>query len=75
MAIDVLGFWFLIILLMIAVFAWPSWPHTRERRFYRRDNRWRYGPSLGAALGAALIILLVWLGLLVLWWPWYSPAM
>lgn len=74
MAIDVVGFWFWIFLLLIAVLAWPTWPHTRDRRFYRSDNSWRYAPSVTAALLAALMILLFWIGLLAIRWPWYSPA-
>lgn len=74
MAIDVFGFWFLIFLILIAVFAWPTWPYTRDRRFYRNDNNWRYAPSAAAALLAVLIVVLFWLGLLAIWWPWYTTV-
>ncbi len=70
MAIDVVGFWFFVFLILIAVLALPAWPYTRDRRFYRNDNHWRYAPSVAAALLAVLIVLLFWLGLLAVWWPW-----
>lgn len=69
---DVFWFWFLIILLFIAIFAWPTWPYTRERDLYRPENRWRYGPSGAAAGLAILILLLFWLGLIAIWWPWVA---
>ncbi len=66
---EVFWFWLLVILLFTAVFAWPTWPYTRDRGLYRHE-RWRYAPS-GAAAGAAiLIVLLFWLGLLVIVLPW-----
>jgi hypothetical protein len=71
---DVFWFWFLIILLFIAIFAWPSWPYTRNRGVYRRTGVWPYAPA-GAALAAVLLILLFfWLGMIIIAWPWYAVA-
>ena len=63
-------FWLLVILVLIATFAWPSWPYTRERGIYRRGGSWRYAPSGFAAAFALLILLLFWLGILAVAWPW-----
>ena len=70
---DVFWFWFLMLMLVIVIFAWPSWPYTHDRWVYRRESRWRYGPSGVAAALAVLLFLLFWFGLLAIWWPWYAP--
>ncbi len=67
---DVLWFWLLVVVLLIAVFAWPTWPYTRQRGIYRRGGRWPYAPSLLAAILFVLVLLLFWLGFLGVWWPW-----
>ncbi|MEX2617434.1 MAG: hypothetical protein WD767_15180 [Alphaproteobacteria bacterium] len=63
-------FWLLMLLLLAVILAWPTWPYTYERGVYRRGGYWRYGPSAAAAATAALILILFWLGLLVIAWPW-----
>lgn len=69
---EAFWFWFLILLLIIIIFAWPTWPYTRERWVYGRRGGWRYAPSGVAAILAIFILLLFWLGLLAIWWPWYT---
>lgn len=69
---EVFWFWFLLLLLVIVLFAWPTWPYTRDRWVYRRPGYWPYAPSGLAAVLAILLLLLFWLGLLVIWWPWYA---
>jgi hypothetical protein len=66
---DVFWFWALLLLLLVAVFAWPSWPYTRDRGLYRDPGR-RYAPSGVALVIALLLLLFVWFGLLTIWWPW-----
>lgn len=58
-------FWFLlfVVLLFVAIFAWPTWPYTRDRA-------WGYTPSAAAAAVAVVLLLLFWLGLLAVWVPW-----
>lgn len=65
------GFWFwmLVLLLVLAFFAWPSWPYTRDRRVYRRGGGWAYGISAAAVVAALLLAGLFWLGLIVIWMP------
>jgi len=71
---GVLWFWFLILLFFIAVLALPTWPYTRNRGIYRRTGMWPYAPA-GAALGLAILVLLfVWLGVIVIAWPWYATG-
>lgn len=70
---EAFWFWFLVILLLFAVFAWPTWPYTRERWLYRRGGRWRYAVSGASAATAFLVLLLFWFGFLVIAWPW-MPA-
>lgn len=67
---DVFWFWLIIVLLLVAVFAWPSWPYTREREFYRRDGGWRYAPSGAAFVALMIILLLFWLGMIAITLPW-----
>ena len=58
-------FWFflLIFLVLVTLAAWPTWPYARTRG-------WGYYPS-GAALAVfILLLLLIWLGLIAVWWPW-----
>lgn len=72
---DVLWFWLLMILLLFAVLAWPTWPYTHERWVYRRGGGWRYAPAGTAALLVVLILFLFWLGIIAIAWPWYAaPA-
>lgn len=66
---DVLWFWAIILLLLIVVFAWPSWPYTRERGLYRTEA-YRYYPSGIAAALAILLLLLIWLGIVAVARPW-----
>jgi hypothetical protein len=70
--IDIFWFWFFIFLLLVTVFAWPTWPYTRERWVYRRGGGWRYAPSGVAAALALLLLVFFWLGLLAIAWPWYA---
>lgn len=67
-------FWLFVVLLVLAVAGWPAWPHTRGRGFYRRGGGWSYAPSGVAAALALLILVLFWLGLLAIAWPWYPAA-
>ena len=54
----------------MTVLAWPTWPYTYERWPYHRGGGYRYAAS-GTAAGLALLILvLFWLGLLAIAWPW-----
>lgn len=60
-------FWFFVLVLAFValLFLLPTWSYTRSRG-------WGYGPS-GVALGIiALILIFWWLGLVAVWWPWYS---
>jgi hypothetical protein len=59
-------FWLLIILILFAIFALPTWPYTRSRRGYGRPG-WRYIPSGVAALLAVLLLMMLWLGLIAAW--------
>ena len=63
-------FWLLILLLFLAIFAWPTWPYTQDRWVYRRRGGWRYAPSGAAAAAFLLVLLLFWLGLIVITLPW-----
>lgn len=58
-------FWFILfwVMIFVLIFAWPTWPYTRERD-------WGYGPSAVAAAIAVALLLLFWLGLLAVWVPW-----
>lgn len=67
---DVIWFWILVALLLVVIFAWPSWPYMRQRGIYRRGGAWRYGASALAFLGIIILLALFWVGLLVIWWPW-----
>ncbi|MFP4239385.1 hypothetical protein [Rhodosalinus sp.] len=67
---DVFWFWFLILMLVVLVFAWPSWPYTYERWPYRYGGGYRYAAPLVAAGLALLVLLLFWLGMLAIAWPW-----
>lgn len=71
---DVFWFWLVMLLLLITVFAWPTWPYTRDRWVYRRSGGWRYAPS-GAALAIFLfIMLLFWFGAIVIALPWAATV-
>jgi len=71
---EAFWFWLLILLLVFAVLALPTWPYTRDRGLYRRRGMWPYGPS-AAGFGAALLVLLLfWLGFIVIAWPWYAAG-
>ena len=63
-------FWFFILLLVVTIFAWPTWPYTYERWPYRRGGGSRYATSATAASLAVLILVLFWLGILAIAWPW-----
>ena len=62
---DVFWFWILLIFLLLAVAAWPIWPYAQ---------RWGYAPSLIGVAGFLIIIVMFWIGLLVVWWPWVGYA-
>lgn len=65
------AFWFwLLFILIIFAFAAAPWGYTREQWPYRYGGAYRYYPSAAAGLGALLILLLVWLGLIVIAVPW-----
>lgn len=63
-------FWFFILLFVVTILAWPTWPYTQERWPYRRGGEYRYAASATAAALAVLILVLFWLGLLTIAWPW-----
>lgn len=65
---EVFWFWLIVILLLVAVLAWPTWPYTRERWPY--TTGYAYGPSAAAAAVALFLLLLFWLGILAIWVPW-----
>lgn len=67
---DAVLFWVFMLLLFVTVFAWPTWPYTRDRWVYRRPGGWRYAPSGAAAALALLMFLLFWFGVLAIAWPW-----
>lgn len=67
---DVFLFWFFIVLLVFSVAAWPTWPYTQDRWVYRRPGGWRYTPSAASAGLAILLLILFWLGILAIAWPW-----
>lgn len=67
---DAIWFRFFILLLLITLFAWPTWPCTRERWVYRRPGRWRYAPSGTAAALALLILPMFRFGIIAIAWPW-----
>jgi hypothetical protein len=59
----VFWFWLAVLLVIVALVAAPSWPHSRS---------WGYAPSSGALLGFLLILVLMWFGVIVAWWPWHG---
>lgn len=63
-------FWIFVVLLVFSVAAWPAWPYTRDRWVYARPGGWRYAPSATFAALAFLMLLLFWLGVLAIAWPW-----
>ena len=67
---DAVLFWVFMLLLFVTVFAWPTWPYTRDRWVYRRPGGWRYAPSDAAAGLALLMFVLFWFGVLAIAWPW-----
>jgi hypothetical protein len=71
---DVFFFWFWVLLIIVVIAAWPSWGYTRDRWPYRSGGYSRYYPSAGAGLLAALILLLFWLGIIAIAWPWMATA-
>ena len=65
------AFWFwLLFILIVFAFAAAPWGYTRNRWPNRYGGAYRYYPSAGAGLGAFLILLLFWFGLIVIAWPW-----
>lgn len=71
---EAFWFWLILVLLLIMVFAWPTWPYTRDRGVYRRGGAWRYGLSGAAGGGVALLLLLFWFGIIFIAVPWNAPA-
>lgn len=65
-----LWFWLLVLLIVLALLAWPTWPYTRERGFYARGGSWPYVPSAFAIMLAVLLLILFWFGFIIIWWPW-----
>jgi len=65
---EVFWFWLIVVLVLVAILAWPTWPYTR--------SRWPYTAGYDYALSAAAVflvfflLLLFWLGALAVWWPW-----
>lgn len=66
------GFWFWVLMALIfcAAATWPTWPFTRDRWLYRRGGAWRYVPTGVIIAVIAMLLLLVWLGVIRLTWPW-----
>lgn len=58
-------FFFLWFLLLVVIAAWPTWPHARTRG-------WGYYPSGAAAGLLILLLILIWFGVLAVWWPWVA---
>lgn len=58
---GVLWFWLLLVLLLVAVAALPSWPYSR---------RWGWGPSGGALIAFLVFLGLIWFDFLAIWRPW-----
>lgn len=58
---DVFWFWVLFLFLLLALVAWPAWPHSR---------RWGYAPTMVGVAGFLIVIAMFWIGLLTVWWPW-----
>lgn len=58
-------FWFFVFVLLLVVLigTWPVWPYTESRE-------WGYTPSAIAAMLLIVFFLLVWLGMIAVWWPW-----
>ncbi len=67
-------FWVLLFLLFVAAVTLPGWPHTRSRELWRKDSRWRYAPSGLAIAIAVIILLLAWIGVVLIAWPWAAAS-
>lgn len=58
---DEMGFWILLLLVLLLILALPTWPYSR---------RWGYGPTGGAVVLIVLFFILIWFGLVALSLPW-----
>lgn len=65
-------FWVIMLLVLLAILAWPIWPYTRDRWPYRYGNWHGYLPAFTAIALIFLIFLLFWFGMIVIWWPWVA---
>ena len=63
------NFWLLVIFLIVAILAWPTWPYTRDRWPYRRGGLYRYAASGAAAAFAFLLLILSLLGMIAIALP------
>lgn len=60
-----LGFWLLLLLLLLWLVVLPWWPYSRG---------WGYWPG-GAVFAVVLAwLFLIWFGLIAFYWPWYGPV-
>lgn len=59
------GFWVLLFVIIVLIAVLPAWPYSRQ-----------YGYTPAGALLAVLVLFLafVWLGWIVMAWPWVVPA-
>ena len=64
-------FWVLVLLLIVTVFAWPSWPHTRVWWPHRWGGRWPYFTSFLALVAILVILFLGWFGYVLISLPAY----
>lgn len=67
---EFVWFWIALFLIVFAVFAWPTWPYTRERWPYRYGRGWSYVPALSAIAVFLLVFFLAWIGALAVAYPW-----
>lgn len=56
-----LGFWLLVIFLVILIGAMPIYSYSRD---------WGYFPAAGAAIALCILLMLIWAGTVVFAWPW-----
>lgn len=67
-------FWFLFVLLVIMILAWPTWPYTATRWPFTQGGAYRYAPSAAAAAIILLLLILFWVGLIAIAWPWAATV-